>query len=222
MALNKATVRGVSAAVLGEATVNGSGEITAAPASVIAFDYVTEHGISAPQPEGATSSQEFIEVLMANGTTVRYNKRTRIVDGVTGDDVTSGGSGGEGDKIKFTIADVGKTHLNTLLGLRGKIVYAAVPIGDNVTASEEGFQYVAGTITSAIEYTSKGEEVSLINVEVTGKKITKASGVADTALAWTPGQVLPADGDTGVDEITFTPLASTDVPTLLKGQLVIK
>lgn len=222
MPTNKATIRGVSAAVIGQCTVNSAGEITAPPSSTIAFDYVTEHGISAPQPESATSTQEFIEVLMANGTTVRYNKKSRIIDGVSGDDVSTGSSGGEGDKVKFTFADVGKTTLNALLGLRGKTVYAGVPIGDNVTAGEEGFQYVAGSITSAIEYTAKGEEVSLIAVEVTGKKITKASSVVDSALVWAPGEVLPADGESGTDEIEFTALVAGDIPTLLKGQLVIK
>lgn len=222
MPTNIAVIRQISAAWIAPLldsdgnTISGSTPVDDRD-TVIPFDFIQDAGPEWPAPEGA-SGTEFIEATAANGMLVQWNKETTVLDGVTGT-VKTGGSTGGGHKLKFTSLQWGKTLASALPPLLGKLVLACIPIGENVTTSENGFFYLVGKLSGTISYDAAGEEVVAIALEITGTSWTSTGSTADTAIIAALGAITPVGKTVAVTPVA---LVSGDVTTLKAGEIVVK
>jgi hypothetical protein len=207
------TMRGYSVAVVRSFT-DTDGQITGAGAD-LPFTATVDEGFAFAE-SSAAGNAEFIQLLLSNGVTVEFKKKTKVIDGVTGAE-KAGGAGASGDEANFTFAETSGSVMTSIAALRGKPLLVGISLGEAVLPAEESFAYLLGKITGKIERGTKGEEVVTVKLSFVGEATT-ADATGDTAIKAVFTAITPIGGSA----ITFPPLVTGDLATLKAGSLVIK
>lgn len=185
------------------------GQVTGAGSWLI-LSFVENHSPEYAPAADAGGGDSKIEGSNSNGVKVQYPQETKVLDGLTGNEVV-GGSSGNSDKTAFTSLETKPSIVKQLADMRDGYVETCIPHG-YTPSGEVGVYYQVGKITSSIKVQGQGNTLQNVPVEVTGASVS-ADTAGDTALAAGPGAITPLGG------AEVTPAAPTDVEELKSGAI---
>lgn len=176
-------IRGSSVAWIIPGTVNASRELTGFGSEIqhnVLID--TEVKMHAWAEAAATNNKEWLTVLLDHGATLEAEKRQHGIDIVTGalkstldSKSSSGGSNSNYAEISFTSLSTGATAMNEIINtIKDLPCMVIVHSGDAITAAEQGFFYMIGTLEPFSRKT-QGEKEVTIQYKFKGNKFSVPS-----------------------------------------------
>jgi hypothetical protein len=232
------TMRGHSAAwairlTLTGNQITGPADSTALTAAITKFPAVNEpRGIYAAGGEAAAGGGgDEVSAPLADGVSIVVDRVTRKMDGKTGADrntATGGGGGGTASRLNFITLLTGVTYTISHAAMRGKLFLVCVPAPDAVAATEDGFHYGIGVMTSEVESAGVPETIGARTLEFTCGKSYDIHADVRTQLTGLATAVFPAitpisnTTDYTVAPIQPPALTTTDIDELITGEIITK
>lgn len=185
---------------------------------------------------GSETSDEYNEIQLVNGITVKTPKVTKAVD-KSGNEVvtTSGGGGGTGNSIVANVYESDYQFLMEMQGLIGDTFIAWVPLGDR---NHDGFAWILGRFDGELKLKRSGNAYNSVPLTIVGKSLSLDAGATAAALITALGTAVTSISQPGItDTAPGTPLnpetnitsanamlVAGDIanPGLLAGTLVFK
>lgn len=216
MSYLKLTKHGRQGLIYVPVTVDGDGAITGLGTPVV-INATADHKDILAAAAGAANNEVY-SADTASGIKVEFPTVTTAIDGMTGAEKT-GGSGGEQDKLAVTSLYSDFTFKSEWQARRGVLALWCMPLPKAPTSAGDGFAFLIGKLTSAIEGSGGPNAVGTIAMEVTGVSATATAGGVTAIESLNLASYTPLGETVAIDPPL---LAAGDSVQLLKGEILYK